>query len=141
MISKFWNVNEIPRKASAILRKKMTKTGLNMRKKFSGFFGFSGSPGSRTFFEYPRDRDYFSWDGKSRQKATSALNDRWSKILISLIDVHAGQKGCFLIWFYRGVCICRKLLCFLRLNKFFRMVTIWWKTKGPVGQFSRPARG
>ena len=28
-----------------------------MRKKISGFLGFSGSPGSRTFFENPRDRD------------------------------------------------------------------------------------
>ena len=28
-----------------------------MRKKLSGFLGFSGSPGSRTFFENPRDRD------------------------------------------------------------------------------------
>ena len=28
-----------------------------MKKKLSGFLGFSGSPGSRTFFENPRDRD------------------------------------------------------------------------------------
>ena len=28
-----------------------------MRKKLSGILGFSGSPGSRTFFENPRDRD------------------------------------------------------------------------------------
>ena len=39
------------------IEKKMTKNGFNMRKKLSGFLGFSGSPGSRTFFENPRDRD------------------------------------------------------------------------------------
>ena len=46
-------------KASAILRKKkrQKKNGFNIIKKFSGFLGFSGSPGSRTFFENPRDRD------------------------------------------------------------------------------------
>ena len=51
MISEFRTVKEIPQKASAILRKKMTKNGFNMRKKISGFLGLSGFPGSRTFLQ------------------------------------------------------------------------------------------
>ena len=77
---------------SAILRKKMTKkNGFKMKKKLSGFLG---SPGSRTIFENPRDRDpehlcenprdrdFFSWDGKSRQTATSGLGGQFCGILV-----------------------------------------------------------